>query len=121
MTGETTPSGLEVPDAPPAWSVPATVLAIIFGLLHAWFFYQALGNLLNVPPAYAAAGVGDRTPWAILIVGLILPVLAFTGAALLGVRRTLSNRVLLFAAGLAATSATAFSLYVASAYLVSLS
>ncbi|AYF97125.1 hypothetical protein [Protaetiibacter intestinalis] len=101
-----------------AWPLPAIVVAVVFGLLYAWFLYQAIGNLLNVPPAYENAGFGERIPWALLVVGAAFPVLAFAAAAWLGVRRTLTHRVLVFAAGLAATSATALSLYVVSAYLV---
>jgi len=104
-----------------AWPVTAIILAVVFGLLFAWFLYQAIGNLVNVPAAYEQVGFGDRVPWAILIAGVALPVLLFAGAAWIGIRRTLSQRVMLFAAGLAATAATSFSLYVASAYLVSFS
>lgn len=112
------------PDAderPRAWPLAAIMLAVVFGLLFAWFLYQAIGNLVNVPAAYEQVGFGDRIPWAILVAGVALPVLLFAGAAWIGVRRTLSQRVMLFAAGLAATAATSFSLYVVSAYLVSFS
>ncbi|QEO10687.1 hypothetical protein [Protaetiibacter larvae] len=103
----------------PSWPVPAIVLAIVFGVLFAWFLYQAIGNLVNVPHAYAAVGMADRVPWVLLIGGIALPVVFYVGAALIGVRQTLANRVLLFAAGLAATSATALALYAASAFLAS--
>lgn len=102
-----------------AWTVPAVILAIVFGVLYAWFLYEAIGNLVNVPPAYAQVGMADRVPWVLLIVGLVLPVVFYVGAALLGLQQSLANRVLLFAAGLAATSATALALYAASAFLAS--
>ena len=102
--------------------VIATIAAAgVFGLLYLWFVYQAVGNLVNVPAAYQAVGFGDRIPWVLLILGLALPVLFYLGGLLLGPRLSITNRVLLFAAGLAASSATALSLYVVSAYLVSYS
>ena len=117
----TTPEVATEPDEQQrAWPISAIVLAVVFGLLFAWFLYQAIGNLVNVPPAYEQVGYGDRIPWGILLAGVGLPVVLFAGAAWLGIRRTLSQRVILFAAGLGATAATSFSLYVASAYLVSL-
>jgi len=105
-------------DAPRGWPVAAIVLAVVFGLLYAWFLYQAIGNLINVPPAYDEYELGDRIPWAILIGGVVAPVMLFAGAAWVGVRRTLTDRVLLFAAGLAATAAISFSLLEISRYLV---
>lgn len=117
MTDDLAPGSAHgsAPEAPSverqrAWPIPAIVLAVVFGLLYAWFLYQAIGNLINVPPAYDSYGLGDRIPWAILVAGVALPVLLFAGAAWLGLRRTLTDRVLLFAAGLGATAATAFSL-----------
>ena len=121
MTDDTTPDVASGPEERQrAWPLTAIVLAVVFGLLFAWFLYQAIGNLVNVPPAYEQVGYGDRIPWGILLAGVGLPVVLFAGAAWLGIRRSLSQRVILFAAGLGATAATSFSLYVASAYLVSL-
>jgi hypothetical protein len=120
MSGDVTTTS-ETEERIRPWPIAAIVLAVVFGLLFAWFLYQAIGNLVNVPAAYEQVGYGDRIPWAILIAGVALPVVLFAGAAWIGIRRTLSQRVMLFAAGLAATAATAFSLYVASAYLVSFS
>lgn len=105
-------------ETPRAWPLPAIILAIVFGLLFAWFLYQAIGNLVNTPAAYEGAGFGDQIPWAILVAGIVLPVVAFVVAAWLGVRRSLTDRVLLFAAGLAVTAATAFSLLQISKYLL---
>ncbi len=100
--------------------VPAAVIAIVFALLFGWFLYLALVNLLSVPPTYEAVGFGDRIPWALLVAGVALPALLYAAALWLGLRQSLTNRVLVFAAGLAATAATSFGLYALSAYLVSL-
>jgi len=103
---------------PHAWPVPAIVLGVVFAALYGWFLYLAIVNLVEVPPAYEAYDLGDRIPWAILIGGIALPVVLFAGAAWFGVRRALTDRVLLFAAGLGATAATAFSLLEISRYLI---
>ncbi|TXK16329.1 hypothetical protein [Homoserinibacter sp. GY 40078] len=103
---------------PRAWPVSAIIVAVIFALLTAWFLFQAFGNLINVPDAYKAYGLGDRIPWAVLIAGVALPPLLFAAAALLGMRRALTARVLIFAAALGATAATSFALYALSVYLV---
>ncbi len=101
-----------------AWPVAAIVLSVVFAALYGWFLYLAVVNLLEVPPAYEAYDLGDRIPWAILIGGVALPVVLFAGAAWFGIRRVLTDRVLLFAAGLGVTAATAFSLLEISRYLI---
>lgn len=120
MTDETEADAVTVAadETPRAWPLAAIVLAVVFGLLFAWFLYQAIGNLLNSPAAYEGAGFGDRIPWAILVAGVAIPVVAFVVAAWLGLRRSLTDRVLLFAAGLGVTAATAFSLLQISQYLL---
>jgi len=96
------------------------LVAFVFGVLYAWFVYLAVGNLVNVPPAYEEAGLGDRVPWVLLVAGVALPVAFYVAGLWAGGRTSVTNRVLLFAAGLAATAATSLSLYVLSAYLVTL-
>lgn len=96
----------------------ATLVALVFAALGGWFLYQAIGNLVNVPAAYEAFEWADRIPWAILIAGVALPVVLYVGALLVGRGRSLTERVIVFAAALAATAATSFSLYALSLFLV---
>jgi hypothetical protein len=88
MTAETA----QTPRVKYGW--PSIVIAIVFGLLYAYVFYEALGNLLQLP-----ATLGASTPWAVLIVDVALPVIVFGVAILLGRRRPIVFRVLFFIAG----------------------
>jgi hypothetical protein len=107
-------SGIDTTEAPPA-SVPLgwrIALAVIFAALHGWFLFAAISNLVALPPLYAAQGVAEYTPWTTLILGVVLPPVFYALGLLSGRRRALSARVVVFAASLAATAATALSLYV---------
>lgn len=105
---------------PRAWSPAAVVVAVLFAILHGWFLYQAITNLIYTPAAYANFGLEDRIPWALLISGVALPVVFFVTALWFGLRRELSGRVLLFAASLGVTAASWFALYVLAAWLVAI-
>ena len=85
---------------------------VIAGVLFAHPFWTALGNLLNLPSYYQAQfGVSaDTVPWALLIAGVDLPVLAFLGATVIGWKRGAGSMALLLMAGFAAVSATALSI-----------
>lgn len=87
-------------------------VAVLFALLYGWFLFGAASNLVALPALYAAQGYAEYTPWLTLVLGVALPPVLFTAALLIGRRRMLSTRVLALAAGLAATAATSFSLYV---------
>jgi hypothetical protein len=82
----------EIP--PLGWRI---AVAAVFALLYGWFLFTASSNLIALPALYAAQGYAEFTPWVPLV---------------LGGRRILSTRVLVFAAGLAATAATSLALYV---------
>lgn len=85
---------------------------VVAGVLFAYPFWTALGNLLNLPSYYQAQfGVSaDTVPWALLIAGVALPVLAFLGATVIGWKRGAGSMALLLTAGFAAVSATALSI-----------
>lgn len=118
MSGPAAPVPAEETERDAVRRAPAILAVLVFVPLYGWFLYQAIGNLLNVPPAYTAVGLDDRIPWVLLVTGVALPVLLLAVAALLGRGRSLTERVLVLAAGLAATAATSLSLYAVSAYLV---
>ena len=84
-------------------SVLAVTLAL--ALLHLWALFQGMSNLIAVPSFYAQTGLGDLTPWWLLILGVLLPVITFTGAVVLGRGRILSHRVLLLVISLATANA----------------
>lgn len=85
---------------------------VVAGALFAYPFWTALGNLLNLPSYYQAqfgASV-ESVPWALLIVGVALPVLFFLGATVAGWKSGAGAISLLLMAGFAAVNATALSI-----------
>ena len=99
----------------PAASVPlgwAIGVAVIFAALYGWFLFAAASNLIALPALYSAQGFAEYIPWATLVAGVAVPLVAYLAALLLGRGRPLSARVVVFAAGLATTAAAALSLYV---------
>ncbi|WP_166866108.1 hypothetical protein [Salinibacterium sp. ZJ70] len=102
----------------PVSRIGAIAVAVVFAALTGWFLYQAAGNLINTPVAYENFGWADRVPWAVLVLGVALPVLFYVGALVAVRRQPLTNRVLVFTAALAATAATYFSLYAVALYQV---
>jgi hypothetical protein len=85
---------------------------VVAGILFAYPFWTALGNLLNLPAYYQAQfGVSaDKVPWALLIAGVAIPVLAFLGAVVIGWRRGAGSMALLLTCGFAVINATALSI-----------
>ncbi|MCU1415992.1 MAG: hypothetical protein JWP32_166 [Schumannella sp.] len=83
-------------------SVVAVTLAL--AVLHLWALFQGLSNLIALPGFYAEKGLGEP-PWWLLVAGVLLPVVTFTAAVLLGRGRILSHRVLLLVISLAAANA----------------
>jgi hypothetical protein len=101
------PSLDEVP--PLGWRI---ALAALFAVLYGWFLFAAASNLVALPTLYIAQGYAAFIPWVPLVLGVVAPVVLYAAALLLGRRQVFSTRVLVFAAGLAATAATSLALYV---------
>ena len=80
-------------------------LTLLMGVLHLWSLFQGVSNLLAVPGFYAQTGLADFTPWWLLVLGVVVPVVTFTAAVLLGRGRILSHRVVLLAVSLGAANA----------------
>ena len=76
------------------------VLAVVFAVLFAYPEFQSISNLISYP-AYA----GPQTPWPLLILSVVVAPVLYAGALLLGRRRPLFSRALLFAVGLGAANA----------------
>ena len=130
MTAESNPaeSNPAVPDAPrladrarparPARSAwPVLTVAIAFGLFYVYDLLESISNMFGVAGLVAEqnkfrASVGAAlvsVPWTLLIVGVAVPVVGFCIAALLGRKRSLGVRALLFLAGLTAVAAVSLS------------
>jgi len=85
---------------------------VVAGVLFAYPFWTALGNLLNLP-SYFETQFGasiDTVLWVLLIAGVALPALTFLGASVLGWKRGAGTMALLFTVGFAAVNATALSI-----------
>lgn len=89
--------------------VPIILVAMLFAVLHGYTWWIAISNLIALPGVYELLGIGDAVPWWLLVIGVAAPVLLFTGAMLLGKRRSLAHRVLLLAVSLGATNAISLS------------
>jgi len=48
----------------------AVLVAFLF--LASWDVWEAVGNLLGLPPYYEAVGFAEFVPWWLLIAGLVL-------------------------------------------------
>ena len=81
------------------------LLSALFGLLHLWALFQGVSNLIAVPTFYAQAGLAAFTPWWLLVVGVLMPVLTFAAATVIGRGRVLSHRVALLVVSLATANA----------------
>ncbi|PPG62110.1 hypothetical protein C5C27_07775 [Rathayibacter sp. AY2B7] len=84
----------------------SVLVAVVFALFFAWDVWEAVGNLIGLR-SYAASLGTDLNPtgWAVLLLGLVLPVACFVAAVLLGRRRGLPVRVGLLAAALCLSAA----------------
>jgi hypothetical protein len=94
MTNDTAQSTERV--ARPRYGWASIAIAIVFGVLNAYVLWNAIGNLITLPGVF-----GSLTPWWILILDVAVPVVAYVIAFLIGLRRTLGYRALLFLLALA--------------------
>lgn len=83
----------------------AIAVTLALALLHLWALFQGVSNLIAGPAYYAQAGLAELTPWWLLVLGVVLPVVTFVGAVLLGRGRSLSHRTLLLVISLATANA----------------
>jgi hypothetical protein len=93
MTTEETPEPATAPTRARYGSL-SIVVAVIFGLIYADVLWNAIGDLVNLPPEF-----GGLTPWWLLILDVVVPVAAFVVALLLGRKRSLGARSLFFLIG----------------------
>jgi hypothetical protein len=85
---------------------------VVAGVLFAYPFWTALGNLLNLPTYFETqfgASV-DGILWGLLIAGVALPALTFLGASIIGWKRGAGSMALMYTVGFAAINAAALSI-----------
>ena len=77
-------------------------VAAFFGLVYAYFLWQAVSLLVQLPTNLAALGLGgSRIPWWLLIVGVFIPPVVFGVAAVAGRKQNVGRKAVLFVVGIA--------------------
>lgn len=108
MTDASVTDDAATPDAPSRGSLiaVAAVFAVLFGLAT----FGPVSNLVELPKVYAAFGIGDAVPWALLVAGAVIPPLLYVAGLLLGRGRLLVHRAIVLVVALATTFALGFGL-----------
>ncbi len=81
------------------------VIAGLFGLVYAYFVYQAIRNIIELPKSYSTIGLGESVPWPLLVIGLAIPVILYVLAFVIGLRRPVLDTAIVFILGLVTASA----------------
>ncbi|SIN71319.1 hypothetical protein [Agromyces cerinus] len=89
-----------VRSATPLWL--AITIAVVFGVFYAYDVWEAVGNLVGLNITANELGVAiTGGGWALLVVGIAVPLLVFGTAFWLGRHRAPLAQVVLFLAGFA--------------------
>jgi hypothetical protein len=104
--------------AAPLTGIRVAVL-VVFGLLYAYFLWQAIGNAIVLPRFLALDGGAalNGTGWAVIVLNIVAAPLCYLAAMLVGARRSTGMLALLLAAGLCLLSALTLTLVAAPAFL----
>ncbi|SDH85298.1 hypothetical protein [Agrococcus jejuensis] len=80
------------------------IVMAVFVVLFGYQLYAAVSNLIGLPEVYAAAGITDAVPWAILVANVAAPAVAFAAASAVARGRRLAARagILLLGFGVSA-------------------
>lgn len=80
------------------------IVTLVFVVLFGYQLYAAVSNLVALPEIYAAAGIADAVPWAILVANVAAPAIAFAAASAVAQGRRLAARagILLLGFGISA-------------------
>lgn len=83
----------------------------LLSLIVGWFVFDGIASLVGLPAFYAQLGVeAAGVPWVVLWAGVLVPVVLFTGAAIVARRQPLTRFALVLIVALAATAAVRLSL-----------
>jgi hypothetical protein len=85
--------------------IPGIALAIVAGLVYAFFFWNALSHVVNLPLMYA-----EPRPWGLAVAGVFVPVITYVAAFVVAFRRGLGGKLLVYLLGLVVLSALSLSL-----------
>jgi hypothetical protein len=81
------------------------VVTVLFGLLAAWFLFQGLAQLIQVPVVFEQQGIADATPWPALWAGLVQVPVVFVLAVILFRRRPVGQFALVLMVAVATIAA----------------
>jgi len=86
------------------------MVLVAFLFLASWDVWEAVGNLLGLPPYYEAVGFAEFVPWWLLIAGLVLSLIPpALGIWWVRRRESLGNTVVVLALLLATHAALSLS------------
>jgi len=86
------------------------VVLVVFLFLASWDVWEAVGNLLGLPPYYEAVGFAEFVPWWLLVAGLVLSLIPpVLGVWWVRSRESLGNTVVVLALLLATHAALSLS------------
>lgn len=92
MSAELTPEEQPSTMQEPPRGGDVFVVSLLFATLFGYSLYMAWGNLQSLPVLYEMAGITESTPWAMLIIGMLLPPVLFAAAMAVGRGRRLVAR-----------------------------
>ena len=58
--------------------VARITLVAVFVAFVLWDLWEAVGNLIGLPPYYDALGFSDSVPWLLLVIGIALPLVGLS-------------------------------------------
>ena len=98
------------PVVKPALTPLSLVIAGLFGFVYAYFVYQAIRNIIELPKSYDAIGLSDSVPWVLLVIGLAIPVILYVLAFIIGLRRPVLDKAVIFIMGIAVAAGLGFAI-----------
>lgn len=87
------------------------LIPVGFAVVFALALIAPISDLGALPAIYDAYGIGDSTPWALLVINLVAPPVFFVLALLIGRGRPPMQRVLVLVVAAALAFATYFSVF----------
>jgi hypothetical protein len=83
--------------------------AIVFGLFYAYVLWQSLSRLIDLPNTFTSRGV-EGVPWGLAIAAVLVPIVVFVLAFVIGLRRNVGHKAIVYIAGLLVVAALTLSL-----------
>lgn len=83
------------------YGLVSVIIAALFGLFYAYDLWEAVSNLIELPPVYELFGLdASYIPWWLLWIGVLIPPVVFVLALVIGRRQNVLGRALILLVGL---------------------